>query len=164
MERFARDKHTSFLQKFVNYGRKKFYNIYARGSTRAGSGRTDKCENWLKWGKHSSLLLPERLRRRLFFQQQIDFFIACSVATNVSLRVRLHVRFHVAFSHCICSKFAEGAFTRPISCVFALHFYEICWGSFTHAISHCIFALHLYEICWGSFTCVISRCVFAMHL
>ncbi len=25
--KFARDKHSSLLQKFVNYGRKKFYNI-----------------------------------------------------------------------------------------------------------------------------------------
>jgi len=27
MERSARDKHSSLLRKFVNYGRKKFYNI-----------------------------------------------------------------------------------------------------------------------------------------
>jgi hypothetical protein len=27
LERLARDKHSSLLQKFVNYGRKKFYRI-----------------------------------------------------------------------------------------------------------------------------------------
>ena len=30
MERLARDKHSSLLQKFVNYGQKKFYNIGPR--------------------------------------------------------------------------------------------------------------------------------------
>jgi hypothetical protein len=30
LERLARDKHTSLLRTFVNYGRKKFYNIGAR--------------------------------------------------------------------------------------------------------------------------------------
>jgi hypothetical protein len=30
LERLARDKHSSLLQKFVTYGRKKFYNIVPR--------------------------------------------------------------------------------------------------------------------------------------
>ncbi len=30
LERLARDKHSSLLQKFVNYGQKKFYNIGPR--------------------------------------------------------------------------------------------------------------------------------------
>jgi hypothetical protein len=30
MERLARDKHSSFLRKLVNYGRKKFNNIDTR--------------------------------------------------------------------------------------------------------------------------------------
>jgi hypothetical protein len=31
LERIARDKHSSLLQKFVTYGRKEFYNISSRG-------------------------------------------------------------------------------------------------------------------------------------
>jgi hypothetical protein len=33
LERFTKDKHSSLVQKFVNYGRKKFYNIGLGGET-----------------------------------------------------------------------------------------------------------------------------------
>ncbi len=33
LERLARDKHSSLLRKFVNYGQKKFYNIGPRPVT-----------------------------------------------------------------------------------------------------------------------------------
>jgi hypothetical protein len=35
LERLAGDKHSSFLQKFVNYGCKKFYNIGLRSGPNA---------------------------------------------------------------------------------------------------------------------------------
>jgi hypothetical protein len=37
LEELARDKHSSLLQRFVNYGRKKFYKI----GTRSDSGISD---------------------------------------------------------------------------------------------------------------------------
>ncbi len=43
LTKFARDKHSSLLRKFVNYGRKTFYNIYpSSNNSQVASDRTHK--------------------------------------------------------------------------------------------------------------------------
>jgi len=45
LERFARDKHSSLLRKLVNYGHKKFYNIWPRSTVESFSSKILCCWN-----------------------------------------------------------------------------------------------------------------------
>ena len=46
LERLARDKHSSILQTFVIYGRKKLYNIGSRSNWQTLANRTDTLLNF----------------------------------------------------------------------------------------------------------------------
>jgi hypothetical protein len=57
LERLSRDKHSSLLQKFVNYGRKKFYN-WTQGAQQKQSltGEQNKLERFFLASSYSVYL------------------------------------------------------------------------------------------------------------